>query len=174
LTFPYNHDFDDHVYFKGGGFGECHIKEGDLVLCLTNPAHDWAIGFVHEVYDQNHLMIREIGGNRVCEVYNESFAIIRGMPDLEILDGDRYEFRRKVIKAFKWGDEFPHRFSHIEFDGTDAVIWVRFAWGTGDPFSIPITWDNRTTIKSILAHMREHGYGTRGLKERPSIMDISE
>ena len=138
LLFPPDQDFDDKVHFEHGGWSECKIKEGDLILGITNATHDWAIGFVHAIYDQNHLVIREIGTNRTCEVSNESFVIIRGMRDDELLDGDRHVFRRKVIKAFKWGDEM-HRFNGLEFtDDGEAVIRVRFMWNVGEPFTIPI------------------------------------
>jgi len=179
LDLPPNFDFskgymgDDYeeVHFKSTGnyMIEDSVKEGDLVLCITNPTHDWAIGFVHTVYDLNHLILREIGSNRIGEIYNESFAIIKGMRETEIMDGNRWEIRRKILKAFRWSGEDFHRFNRIEFNDfiygkggdRDALIWVRAKWGLGEPYSIPIHWNKKTTIKSILAIMRGHGFGER-------------
>jgi hypothetical protein len=143
-------------------------KPGDLVLCKTMNVNDWKIGWYVQCVGYSEAMIREIGTQRICHVSNEDFAPIVGMPYDEILEGDEYVFYRKVLKAFYRGYEFNYRFGGVTFDGRDATIWVREAFGgLGDlhhqskPFPVPIHWNKKTTIKSILQTMRDHGYGTR-------------
>jgi len=154
----------EHVHFVSGDSRDTVVAKGQLVLCLTNPRHDWAIGFVERVIDNNHLCLREIGTDRICEIDNEGFAVIAGLQELDLLDRHRWTFRQKVIKAFSrynTKNEYYYRFGGLDFHADrQAVIWVREWFGDTEPFMVKIKWNTRTTIKAILATMREQGYGT--------------
>ncbi len=164
--------FDDgnSEYVHFGGYDDRPIQRGDLVLCQTTGLHDWKIGFVHQVIDSQACIIREIGGNRTCNVSNERFVRIAGIPDDSLLEGDEYIFKQKVLQAFHRGDEYMYRFGGVDFLAEHiARIWIREAFGgvlggkgkMSTPFSFEMKWNKRTSIKLILETMRENGYGTR-------------
>lgn len=139
---------------------------GDLVMCQTGPINDFFIGFVHVVIADNRCLIREIGSGRLCDVSNERFVPIVGMPSISLLEGDQREFYRKTLAAFERGDEVWYRFNWLEFDGPEAVIWVRERYGGAlkngsKPFSVRMRWNKKTTIKAILQALRDGGYGSR-------------
>jgi hypothetical protein len=144
-------------------------QKGDLVLCEAMSIDDWSVGFVHMVISNHECIIREIGSDRLCRVSNEGFSPIIGMSSIDLLEGAQYGFYQKVLKAFRKGDEFLYCFGGIDFDGEDAIIWVRERYGGiirfrehgSAPFSIRMRWSDKTTIKAILQAMRDGGYGTR-------------
>lgn len=144
-------------------------KRGDLVLCETGEISDVSIGFVHEVISGDRCIIREIGSNKLCDYGNERFTPIVGLSEIDLLEGEKYEFYRKVLKAFARGDEYWYRFGGLHFDGEDAVIWIREPFGGyiqyrehgSEPFSVSMKWNKNTTIKAILQAMISAGYGSR-------------
>lgn len=146
--------------------GKLNIRKGDLVMGKTGPLHDHTIGWVHEIYDENHLSIREIGTNRLCDYSNEFFVVIRGLYPNRIFDGDEYVFYKKVWKALYKLDEYIHRFYRLDIHDHDAIIWIREKWGSlgkkrSVPYFIHIHWNNKTTIKYIMDEMVKQGFGTR-------------
>ena len=155
----------EYVHF--GAYDDREVQKDDLVLCATGNVHDWKIGWVHEVIDMSTCIIREIGSNRLCNVSNEMFKRIVGVGDSLLLEGEKYIFQQKVMRAFGKGDEYMYRFGGIDFldDQTVARVWIREAFGGIDkpskPFSFEMAWNKRTSVKKILEAMRENGYGTR-------------
>jgi hypothetical protein len=160
-------------------------KPGDLVICRTSwrhGAHPFAVGYVVEMYSRSDVLLRELGGRRLCRMSNEGFYAVRGMSErhhFELLPGRWHRFYCKVIKAFQRGQSYSHLFDSVEFhdDGT-ATIWVREKWdGRGKdengqptwskPYPVTMRWNSRTTIKAILAAMREAGYGEREFEREP-------
>lgn len=144
---------------------------GDLVICQGSGRpypHPWVVGWVESEYDPQTAActIRELDSDRVCRVSNESFAIVEGMPPELLLTGAQHGFVVKVHKAFARGSEWAYRYDGVDFRDDTVKIWVREAFGgLGDgesiPFVVEMPWTKRTTIKAILATMREAGYGTR-------------
>lgn len=146
------------------------LKVRDLVLCQSSGLHDWTIGYIHELYDSATAVIGEIGTNRLCRVGNESFIPIRGMEKYELWEGEEYKFSMKVKKAFARGREYWYRYGGLEFPTKqEAVIYIREKFGGLDtpskPFSFSMKYNAKTSIKTILEKMREHGYGTRAFEK---------
>lgn len=167
----------DYVHF-GLTSGEREPKAGDLVLAKTGPVSPWKVAWYVEPLPGPYggAVVREIGTGRLCNYGNEEFTPIIGMPPLELLEGEQRVFLSKVRKAFRRGDEYLYRFGGVDFDGDEAVIWVREAFGglgaTGDneesvPFEVRMKWSRKTTIKAILEAMRAAGYGTREFDRSP-------
>jgi len=145
-------------------------KPGDLVLAKTGGMSKYKIGFyIKDIPDGG--LIREIGTNNQCNYTNEQFIPIRNLDEIDTLEGDRYQFYIKVLKAFKKGDLYIYRYGGIDFkDDNIATIYIREAFGGlstegSQPFSVKIKWDKKTTIKSILEIMRKGGYGTHKFKQ---------
>ena len=157
---------DGHEYAHFGAYDDRKVQKGDLVLCVTTSVHDWKIGWVHEVVDFNTCVIREIGSDRLCNVYNERFQRIVGVHESLLLEGEQYAFQQKVFKAFHKGDEYLYRFGGVDFlPDNVARIWIREVFGgiaePSKPFSFEMKWSKRTSVKKILEAMRENGYGTK-------------
>ena len=78
------------------------LKHGDLVFANTSIyPNDFVVGFVNEVKD-DCVVIREIGSERLCNYYNESFnKINKKYLGYEILEGIQYKIYQKVLKAFE-------------------------------------------------------------------------
>ena len=154
---------DEYVHF--GGYDDRPIKKGDLVIADTSRISDWTIGWVEDVYSDSHMLIREIGTNRLCNYSNEGFHRIVIDHSL-IREGEKYKFQCKVLKAFKRGSAYKYRYGGIEFlDDNTVRVFIREAFGgityKSIPFSFDMQWSKRTTIKEILEEMIENGYGNR-------------
>jgi hypothetical protein len=141
------------------------LQPGELVYCHTSRVNDFKIGFVVERLDYGRCMIREIGSDRVCDYGNERFIPIRGLSSIQLLEGEKYKFYVKVLKAFDRGDEYWYRFGGVEIENGKATITVRqrhggfYRSGT-KPFAVVVEWTPKTTIKAILEALRAGGYGT--------------
>jgi hypothetical protein len=173
----------DGVYFAPwlGGFGRDEkLKSGMLVLCMTGRSiHNWTVGFLVEKMANTSLggwVVREIGTNRLCNVYNESFLPIMGLSKIDLLEGDDYDFYQKVLKSFKRGGEYFYRFGGIEIiEKRKWKIYIRELFGgisidhekeESVPFYCIVKWNKKTSIKYILQKMREVGYGTKKFERR--------
>ena len=159
----------DHVHFAC--YGAEKPKVGELVIAETVPwAHDYTIGFLTEIHS-GMCVIREIGTDRLCNYSNESFRAIRGLQTTETLEGKQYEFYKKVLTAFRKGDEYSYRFGGISFDGPVCKVVVREAFGGlghgSVPFTIEMPWTGRRSVKGVLQAMRDGGYGTRSFRPEP-------
>jgi hypothetical protein len=140
---------------------------GDLVLAKTGFVSEWKIGFYHQELCDG-AVIREIGTGRLCNYTNESFVPIRGMSRIDLLEGEDYQFYRRVLLAFGKGREYNYRFSNIVFhEGGLVSVFVREAFGgfrrdcESIPFEIKFEWNKKMTVKRILEVLREGGYGTK-------------
>ncbi len=147
-----------------------HAVVGDLVICSTSGMfnqHPWVVGWVVSIQDQNAMTLRELGSDRLCNIGNDSFYVVRGVPKDMLLEGAEREFCRKVVKAFVRGDEYTYRYGGVDIEGRQATIWIRevFGGGKSKPFVCTLTWNKRTSIKSILAEMRAAGYGSRNFEQ---------
>ena len=177
----------DRQLDKGGpwlDWRDDEIRRGDLVICRTSwgrGVHPFVVGYVVDVYSRSDVLLRELGGRRLCRMSNEGFYTVRGMSDrdLELLPGRWYRLYRKVLKAFRRGGSWSHLFGGLDFndDGT-ATIWVREKWGgrgkdengqptRSKPYPVTMRWNSRTTIKAILAAMQEAGYDEREFEREP-------
>jgi hypothetical protein len=143
-------------------------KKGDLVIATSGGSSRWAVGFVHEVHNDNHLMIREIGTDAVCDYSNESFTPVKNMAYTDLLEGERYKIYQKVLQAFRKGDEYLYCYGGVIVDEDTITVRIRERYGgfggDSNPFSITIPWNKRTSVKTILMKMREGGYGTKSFK----------
>lgn len=140
---------------------------GDLVIGTTGGVSRWTIGWYVEPLASalGGALLREIGSDKLCNYGNERFVPIVGLDPLVVLEGDRRALLGKVYKAFHRGGEFLYRFGGLDFDGDDAVIWIRKTWGGAKPFPVRLVWNKRTPIKTILAVMVAGGYGTREFEQ---------
>jgi len=176
-----NRDLTGYVSFEHNGFNGMP-KVGDLVMCKTSGIHDFTVGFVEEVIDTawHGCVIREIGTNRVCKIGNESFATIKGLSSMELLEDKEYRFYFKVLKAFRRLDDFVHKFGYIEFPGKNIVkIWVRERYGgmltiPSGPYKIEFKYTMKMSIKKIAETMVEHGFGKEKFPEAQWIKDLRD
>lgn len=159
---------DGHVYAHFAYWRE--PKAGELVLAKTGGISEWKIGFYVEKLSDAYggAVIREIGGNLLCNYSNESFVPIVGLHKTDLLEGDQYLTYQKVLAAFRRGDEYCYRFGGVDFEGSEMLVWIREVFGgmgrDSTPFSVRMKWDKRSTIKQILDAMRAGGYGTRSFR----------
>ncbi len=148
-------------------------KKGDLVLAKTGGVSEWKVAWYIEPLPGGcgGALVREIGSNRTCKYSNEDFVTIQGLHSSVLLEGEEYEFRNKVLKAFAKGAEYCYRFGGVDFieENHQARIWVREVFGgmlhpdkaRSVPFSVVMPWNKKTSVKAILNALREGGYGTR-------------
>lgn len=140
---------------------------GDLVMAQTGRNDTWKIAFYEEFADPSvglHV-VRHIDTGQLCNYGNESFTAIVGLSPIELLTGEKRKVYVKVLDAFARGDEYMYRFGGITVNDADLTLTVREPHGgfgrPSQPFDITIPWTPKTTIKAILAAMREGGYGTK-------------
>jgi hypothetical protein len=163
----------NHVFFgSSSSFSGGPLQIGTLVMGMTGHVGDFKIGYIHEVIDTHHCVIREIGSDRICDYSNESFIPIIGMSPMLLWEREQYAFSIKVQKAFRNLDAYMYRYGGIDFDGSSATIWVREAFGgfsrTSEsiPFSVVMSYGKRTTIKAIEHALLDGGYGTRAFERK--------
>jgi hypothetical protein len=122
------------AWIESTGWKGEHLKVGDLVVCNTSGLHDWTIGFVHEIKNDPQwgltLVLREIGSNRLCNVGNESFFVIKGLSENELWEGQKYKFAKQISKVFCQYGDGDRLFSRIEFiDDEFANVYIRAYFG---------------------------------------------
>ncbi len=131
--------------------GSNPLQPGDLVVAATAiEPHDFMVGFVDQICP-DCVVIREIGGKRLCNYYNELFyRVDKDILGYEILEGIEYETYRKVLKAFdktEYSDRI--RFQSIHFEGKTCVVKSRRSYSDETVCAISFEYNKRTTIKSI-------------------------
>lgn len=106
-------------------------KRGDVVRCassITAP-HGFTIGRVVEVASEHELLLREIGGKRLCRVSNEMFTILRGVRSMALLEGRQRRYAQRVVQAFRKIDRFDAILLDVEFPEeerpTEAIVSFR-------------------------------------------------
>jgi hypothetical protein len=164
------------AYRDGDGHYHVHFAPwkkpvaGDLVWASTGQVSPWKIGwYVERKPGYECHVIREIGSDRLCDYGNESFTPIVGLEDdVRMLEGDRWKLLLKIYRAFAKGDEYMYRFGGLVFDGDEAVLRVREAYGglSNDsvPFEIRFKWTKRMSVAKVLQAMRDGGYGTKSFR----------
>jgi hypothetical protein len=163
-------DLSDYAHFEPVKQDCSNLRKNDCVIGITANVHRWKIGFVDSWVDAHTMTIREIGSNKLCNVWNEGFSIIRGMDKGRMLDCHKYRFQRKVKKAMYRLDGFSHLFHRIDFhDPNEAIMWVRERFGgfhgvdgkRSVPYMIPIHWTSKTTITEIMDKLEEFCFSER-------------
>lgn len=137
-------------YVKSYMLNRSGIREGDLVFANTTLCiNDFIVGFVDHVED-DCVVIREIGSNRLCNYYNESFsAINKEKLGYEILEGVQYKTYQKVIKAFDKYTNYTTRFKSISFNGNICTVQARLVFENKLFFEVSFPYNSKTTISSI-------------------------
>ena len=132
---------------------------GDLVMASTTlDPNEFMVGFVERIC-ADHVVIREIGGNRLCNYYNEHFyRIDKEILGNEILEGTQYVTYRKVLKAFSKSDNsFMIRFQSISFDKNICTVSARKCFSDETLYTVSFKYNNKTTIKSIVEILNKEG-----------------
>lgn len=146
------------------------LNPGDIVSCATAASYSaFSIAVVEYKTGYSSALVRDIAGSDTCHITNEAFDVIDGLDksDPVFLIGKQRVFYEKVISAFKKGREYNYRYGGIRFESDgQAVVTVRCPFGgsmpgkRAIPFEVPIKFNSKTSIKQILAELREGGYGT--------------
>lgn len=146
------------------------LNPGDVVSCVTATGYSaFSVAVVEFKTGYSSALVRDIAGPDTCHITNEAFDVIDGLDrsDPVFLIGKQRAFYEKVIKAFKKAREYNYRYGGIRFESdTQAAITVRCPFGgsipgkRAVPFEVAIKFNSRTSIKQILAKLREGGYGT--------------
>lgn len=126
-------------------------QKGDLVIALTTiHINPFCVGFVEDVNKKDgYVLIREIGSNKLCKYYNESFIRLnKDKLGYEILEGTQYITYQKVLKAFGYTGYFV-RFMSISFDKNICTVRAREAFKDDEIFSISFRYNSKSSIKSI-------------------------
>lgn len=162
------------------------LVPGDIVRCRTNPKHPWGISeYVEDIPDG--ALLRQIGSDRLLNMTNESFDVLRFMTPSRLYTG-------KKLQVYNWasGKAFSKRYNPdadyykrcggVEFSGElpgyqpprnapvgQVVIWSRaHIWAQekrqGDattyahPRSFVLTWSKSTRLRDIVAAMKAQGF----------------
>lgn len=150
-------------------------EPGELVLAQTGGIGRWKVGFyVRSDPESGGAIIREIGTGLECRYGNESFKPIAGLHPIDLLEGDQRQFYYKVLKAFARADEYVYRFGGIRFESDTCHVTIREVHGgfgqKSVPFTVPVKWGPRTSVKTVLQVLRDGGLGTKSFRpdEPPS------
>jgi len=167
------------AYFESGGLTGERVRKGDLVVCQTSGHHPWTVAFVHEVQHNpqsgTSCMLREIGSDKLCNVGNDSFYVVRGLREEDLWEGQKYIFAKQLSKVFSKHGDYYRKFSHIEFiDDEFANVFIRESfggsrknpssgeWEISEPFSLKIKWNRaKVSLKTLYAEMEAEGYLTK-------------
>lgn len=143
-------------YVKSYMLNSSGIRKGDLVFANTTlHINNFVVGIVDHI-ENNYVVIREIGSNRLCNYYNESFSVInKDKLGYEILEGVQYKIYQKVIKAFKKYNRYYTRFKSISFEGNVCTVQARRAFEDDLLFEVSFPFNCKTTITSIGKLLKE-------------------
>lgn len=123
--------YDSSAYTVGAYVdGYSAPKIGDLVVGNTRNA----IGYLVDIkycksrFDDVYY-VRLLGSDFVQSWTNESFKIIKNIPEYLLYTGDKRKFALLAYDAILRGDEYAYRFSDIKVndDGT-AMVSTRKRW----------------------------------------------
>lgn len=167
-------------------FHEKLFKKGELVVASSSSRmqqHPFLVGFVEEQgipNDPNGLLLRGIGTNELCKYGNESFIRVIGIDEKFLWEGPKRAFAVKLTKAMKKMDCFLHRFRGLKFaSDTVADVYIGEYHGGilrtkngSKPYVLHITFDKKTTLKSITAQMEEQGFGKREFEDEDGKDDL--
>jgi hypothetical protein len=143
---------------------EDRLKPGDLVLCLTSGTHDWTVAWLVRRVEYARFILRELGGERECDMGNEDVAVFRNIDPMALLEGEEYRLLVKVREAFglareteKWG--FVHLFNRLKVFGRQAHVEVGERL-SGRRYHVSFWWTPEMTAEDVLEAMKKAGYGT--------------
>lgn len=133
------------------------LNIGDLVFANTTiQPNEFMVGFVHEL-KENCVVIREIGSNKLCNYYNESFSVInKEKLGYEILEGLQYKIYQKVLKAFEYLD-YSTRFRSINFSDNTCTVTSRTVFENDKKGEASFQYNAKTTIKEIVKILETAG-----------------
>ncbi|WP_024346570.1 hypothetical protein [Lacrimispora indolis] len=143
---------DKDEYVKGYMLGRGELKPGDLVLANTTIyPNEFMVSYVdHFDEEKDCVVVREIGSDKLCNYFNESFTIInKERLGYEILEGKQYKTYQRVLKAFGDYTEYYTRFKSIEFEGDNCTVKARKAFENDEILSITFDHLKVKTIKGI-------------------------
>ena len=127
-------------------------KKDDLVFATScSKPDEFAVGF-YERFDEDKKchVIREIGSKRLCNYYNQDFAIINKKKlGYEIFEGTQYKIYQKVLEAFRKYTDYWTRLKAINFEGRKCVVSAREAFENDEKWRVQFLYNSKTTIKSI-------------------------
>mgnify|MGYP000066899494 CR=1 FL=1 len=143
-------------YIKSYMLNPSELKSGDLVFANTSlKINDFVVGFIDHI-ENDCVVIREIGGNRLCNYYNESFSVVnKEKLGYEILEDVKYKTYQKAVKAFESYTGYWTRFKSISFDGNMCFLQARKAFEDDLLFEVIFPYNNKTTIASIGKLLKE-------------------
>lgn len=143
-------------YIKSYMFSRSELKTGDLVFANTSLIiNDFVVGIIDHV-ENDYVVIREIGSNRLCNYYNESFSVInKEKIGYELLEGVKYKTYQKALKAFGKYTGYWTRFKSISFDGNTCFLQAREAFKNDLLFEVSFPYNSKTTIASIGKLLKE-------------------
>lgn len=143
-------------YIKSYMFRISELKPGDLVFANTSlKVNDFLVGFIDHL-ENDCVVIREIGSNRLCNYYNESFSVInKEKLGYELLEGVQYKTYQKALKAFGNYTQYWTRFKSISFEGNMCSLQARKAFKNDTLFEVTFPYNSKTTIASIGRLLKE-------------------
>ena len=149
------------------------LVNGDIIRCFTNPNHEWGISELVERRGYAGWLLREIGGDRTCDMQNESVDVLRFMPPALLYTGVKhkiYKWASRSVFSERHGGDYLKKCGGVEFDGDELIIWCRphvlALEKTVDgervyaqPKRFTLKWDKRIRLRDIVSAMREQGFG---------------
>jgi hypothetical protein len=154
---------------------EMPMRAGDIIRCVTNPNHLWGISELIEVHGNGNFLLREIGGNRLCNMGNESVHVLRFMHPSRLYTGSKYKIYQWIItKAFSErynpDGDYLKRCGGVQFDGDMLTIWSRpHIWSMekvnesketlyAHPKKFTMQWSDKTKLRDIINSMKDQGF----------------
>lgn len=132
---------------------ESNLEVGDLILCVTSGYHDWTIGYLVEKgegFCDKPWVIKELVGERLCNISNDSFYKIPiEIPQSIALCGKQRVIYEKCLKAMN--HYYMTKFKDLEFDGNICTLNTRKSFSNDLYYSVSFPYNSKTTIKSIVA-----------------------
>ena len=137
-------------YVRSCMMEQSRLKPGDLVMANTTISPNaFMVGFVNEVKD-DCVVIREIGSEKLCNYYNESFTIInKEKLGYEILEGLQYKIYQKTLKAFSEYTKYTTRFRSIDFSGDTCTVTSRMMFENEKVGEVSFKYNKKTKISDI-------------------------
>jgi len=137
-------------------------QRGDLVLLAgREEISSWKIAqYVEPLAEVGSAVIRDLGSELRCEVKEERFVPIRGLPATHLLEGEAWVLYTKIQKALSRAKLY-HRFGGLQVEADQAMVRIR-PYPTGlqrdaQPFAVSFTWSKRMSIAQILRALTAGG-----------------
>jgi hypothetical protein len=155
--------YDSAAYTVGAYIdGYSPLQIGDLVVGNTRNA----IGYLQSIRlgnsrFENDYFIKLLGTEFVQSWTNESFKVIKNIPEYLLYTGDKRKFALLAYDAILRGDEHDYRFSDIKVndDGT-AMVSTRKRWcSTIHAMTVP-DWNQYLRFKTgatLCKFLKEQG-----------------